>query len=65
MITIIKFIDTLKDAIKIEADLRQTIEASMLNHTIQLETTLNELHQEVRTDIFVDLQNEKTRLSNE
>ena len=68
MTTIGKYKDTLKeitkvhlnaDAIKIEAHLTETIEVSMLNHTIQLETTLNKPNQEVRIDLFVDLQTKR------
>jgi len=51
-------------SIKIEAETKETLLTYVTNHTVELQETLMDIHQRTKTDIYVDLQEEQTRLRN-
>ena len=42
-----------------EANMKKGMDSYILNHNIQLQTTMEEIKNEIRTKLFINLQNEK------
>ena len=45
-------------SIKIEAEMKETLNAYAINHTVEHQETLTNIRQRTYTDLFVDLQSE-------
>ena len=53
------------EAMLLQTKLQTDMDTYMLDHNLQLQSTLTELKQKLRTEFFLDLQLEKSRIKDE